>query len=150
MYIFILKKEKWFLEHLKMVIQTKFWQSSNVQINATKISYSYPIYHLKKFKIQACQNIAIYKFILSNVTHDQHSNSEYMHFKMRLKSIAQVEWEHGRNFHEKTTWSIQYVLRVLPIVKTKNLRVRISPMQCTRALRSTFYYSVDYFTGNFD
>ena len=47
-----------------------------------KITYSYPIYHLlsrpQKLKIQACQNIPIYKFILSNVLHDQHPNSEYM------------------------------------------------------------------------
>ena len=59
-----------------------------------KITYSYPIYHLlsrpQKLKIQACQNIPIYKFILSNVPHDQHPNSEYMHVKMRLKSIAKV------------------------------------------------------------
>ena len=69
-----------------------------------KITYSYPIYHLLSrpqiLKIQTCQNIPRYKFILNNVPHDQHQKSEYMHVKIRLKSIAQVAWEHGRNFHK--------------------------------------------------
>ena len=72
-----------------------------------KVTYSYPIYHLlsrpQKLKIQACQNIPIYKFVLSNVPYDQYQNSEYMHVKMRLKSIAQVAWERGRKFHKKLT-----------------------------------------------
>ena len=69
-----------------------------------KITYSYPIYYLlsrpQKFKIQDYQNIPIYKFILSNVPHDQQPNSEYMPVKIRFKSIAQVAWDHGRNFHK--------------------------------------------------
>ena len=43
-----------------------------MQLNMT---YSYPIYYLlsrpQKLKIQDYQNIPIYKFILSNVPHDQ-------------------------------------------------------------------------------
>ena len=78
-----------------------------------KLSYSYPLYHLpsrpQKLKIQACQNIPIYKFILSNVPHGQHPNSEYIYVKMCLKSIAQVAWEHGRNFHKKLKQGLQYV-----------------------------------------
>ena len=38
----------------------------------------------------------------------------------------------------------------LPIVKTKNSIVRISPMQFARAPRPTFYYSEDHFTENMD
>ena len=60
-----------------------------------------------------------------------------MHFKIRLKSIAQVEWEHGRNFHKKLKQRLPDLYNMfgeytkLPIVKTKNSRVRISPMQFT-------------------
>ena len=125
-----------------------------------KITYSYPIYHLlsrpQKLKIQACQNIPIYKFILSNVPHDQHPNSEYMHVKMRLKSIAQVAWERGRNFHKRLKQELPELYNMfdeytqLPIVKTRNSRVRISPMQFARAPRPTFYYSEDHFTDNMD
>ena len=125
-----------------------------------KITYSYPIYHLlsrpQKLKIQACQNIPIYKFILSNVPHDQHPNSEYMHVKMHLKSIAQVAWEHGRNFHKRLRKGLPDLYNMfveytqLPIVKNKNSRVRISPMQFARAPRPTFYYSEDHFTENMD
>ena len=102
-----------------------------------KITYSYPIYLLsrtQKFKIQAYQNISIYKFILSNVPHDQHPNSEYMHVNMRLKSIAQVAWECGRNFHKRLRQCLPDLYNMfeeytqLPIAKTKNTRVRISPM----------------------
>ena len=103
-----------------------------------KITYSYPIYHLlsrpEKFKIQAYKNIPIYKFILSNVPHDQHPNSEYMHVNMRLKSIAQVAWERGRNFHKRLRQCLPDLYNMfeeytqLPIAKTKNTRVRISPM----------------------
>ena len=61
-----------------------------------KITYSNPIYHFlskpQKLKIQACQNIPIHKFILSNVPHNQHPNSEYMHIKMHLKVLR--KW-HG-------------------------------------------------------
>ena len=116
-----------------------------------KITYSYPIYHLlsrpQKLKIQACQNIPIYKFILSNIPHDQHPNSEYMHVKMRLKSIAQVAWERGRKFHKGLKQGIPELYNMfeeytqLPIVKTG-----ISPMQFARAPRSIFYYSEDHFT----
>ena len=100
-----------------------------------KITYSYPIYHLlsrpQKLKIQACQNIPIYKFILSNVPHDKHPNSEYMHVKMRLKSIAQVAWERGRNFHRRLKQGLPDLYNMfeeykqLPIAKTKNSRTRI-------------------------
>ena len=38
----------------------------------------------------------------------------------------------------------------LPIVKTKNSRVRISPMQFARGPRPTFYYSEDHFTVKTD
>ena len=103
-----------------------------------KITYSYPIYHLlsrtQKLKIQACQNIPIYKFVLSNVPYDQHPNSEYMHVKMRLKSIAQVAWECGRKLHKRLKQGLPELYNMfdeytqLPIVKTKNSRVRISPM----------------------
>ena len=125
-----------------------------------KITYSYPIYHLlskpKKIKIQACQNIQIYRFILINVPHYQHPNSEYRHVKMRLKSIAQVAWEHGRKFHKRLKQGLPELYNMfeeytqLPIVKTKNSRVRISPMQFARAPRPTYFYSEDHFTENMD
>ena len=81
---------------LRLLKGTNF-ETKNVpfkRIMQPKIAYSYPIYHLlsrlKKIKIRACQNIPIHKFILSNVPHDQHPNSEYMHVKMRLKSTSGV------------------------------------------------------------
>ena len=49
--------------------ETKRSYSNN---NATKNYLLLP----QKLKIQACQNIPIYKFILSNVPHDQHPKCE--------------------------------------------------------------------------
>merc|ERR1712055_1284781 len=70
-----------------------------------KILYSYPIYHLlsrtQQLKIQACQNIAIYRFVMSNVPYDERPNSEHMHVSMKLKSIAQHAWERSRSFYKK-------------------------------------------------
>ena len=79
-----------------------------------------------------------------------------MHVKMRLKSIAQVAWECGRNFHKKLKQELPDLYNMfeeyakLPIVNTKNSRVRISPMQFARAPRPTFYYSEDHFTVKTD
>jgi len=79
-----------------------------------------------------------------------------MHVKMRLKSIAQVASERSRNFHKKLKQGLPDLYNMfeeytkLPIVKTKNSRVRISPMKFARALRPTFYYSEDHFTVKTD
>ena len=87
---------------------------------------------------------------------DQHPDSEHTHVKMRLKSIAQVAWERGRKFHKSLKQELPELYNMLeeytqlPIVKTKNSRVRISPMQFARAPRPTFYYSEDHFTENMD
>ena len=72
----------------------------------------------------------VYKFILSNVPHDQHPNSEYMHVKMRLKSVAQVAWERGRNFHKRLRKGLPDLYNMceeytqLPIVKTRPSTIR--------------------------
>ena len=77
--------------------------------------------------------------------HDQHPNSEYMHVKMRLKSIVQVAWERGRNFHRRLKQGLPDLYNMfeeytqLPIFKTKISRIRISPMQFARAPSLTFY-----------
>ena len=94
-----------------------------------KITYSHPIYHLlsrpQKLKNPGCQNIPIYKFLLRNVPHDQHPNSEYMHVKMRLKRIGQVAWERGRKFHKNLKHGLPDLYNMfeeytkLPIVKPK-------------------------------
>ena len=79
-----------------------------------------------------------------------------MYVKMCLKSIAQVAWERGRKFHKKLKQGLPDLYTMfeentkLPIVKTKNSRVRISPMQFARAPRPTFYYSEDHFTEKTD
>ena len=38
----------------------------------------------------------------------------------------------------------------MPIVRTRNSKVKISPMQFAIAPRPTFYYSEDHFTDNWD
>ena len=121
-----------------------------------KISYSYPIYHLlsrqQKLELQACQNIPIYKFVLSNIPFDQHPNSEHMHVKMHLKSTAQVAWERGRKFHKTLKqrspdlYNMFEEYSLLPSMNTKNSRIRKSPMEFAKGLRPTFYYSEDHYT----
>ena len=75
-----------------------------------------------------------------------------MHVKMSLKSIAQVAWERGRNFHKELPelYNMFEEYTQLPIVKTRNSRVRKSPILFARAPRPTFYYSQDHFTENMD
>ena len=127
-----INQNAWSLRLLKMTnLETKAFLFKTIM--QPKITYSYAIY-LQKLKIQACQNIAICRFILSNVPHNKHPNSEYMHIKMHLKSIAQVAWERGRNFHRRLKQGLPDLYNMfeeytqLPIVKTKNSRIRISPM----------------------
>ena len=125
-----------------------------------KILYSYPIYHLlsrtQQLKIQACQNIAIYRFVLSNVPYDERPNSEHMHVGMKLKSISQHAWERSRSFYKKLRKGIPELHDMfveyanMPIVRTKNSKVKRSPMQFAIAPRPTFYYSEDHFTANWD
>ena len=76
--------------------------------------------------------------------------SEYMHVKIRLKSIAQVTWEHGRNIHKMLLNKdyMTYTICLKSILNYQLLKPKtmISPMQFARAPRPIFYYSEDHFT----
>ena len=125
-----------------------------------KIIYSYPIHHLlsrnQQLKIQACQNIAIYRFVLDNIPYDERLYSEHRHVKMRLKSIAQLAWERGKSFYKRLKRGLPDLHDMfveyanMPIVTTRNSRVRRSPMQFALAPRPAFFYSEDHYTKNWD
>ena len=67
-----------------------------------------------------------------------------------------MAWERDRNFHKRLKQELPELYNMfdeytkLTIVKTRNSKVRPSPMQFARAPRPTFYYSENHITENMD